>query len=451
MNTPRYKTGRDPRYSQLVHSFDSPHGIHPDAPAGGGGPGHFTSRKQYGDSSVMAYHSHDDLWDIARRTQNLYLAYTLARDKYAGAMILEETGQGLQEILEGLIPGLLTALIVVAGSTGVGAALGGAIGFLFGGLDAGLALLNYLGIGFLIIYVAEHLGEVLGLIRSGIVRAWNAGKGTKSECDDLEEAAREMARALAVLVRLILEGIVAYLLEKGVSAVTSRVGELVASLKKSKFGKGFAEWVEKNVERLINDPRLKPKKRNKTDGNGSSPGERAPTRAEREKSQSNQIFIPGRNGERHVRLDKIRFSQRRVSPEMSDGMPIAVAAENMRKNGWDYSKGVPDMVEYPDGRIVTVDHRRLVAAREARLEEVPARVHLASEQIVDEKQKNRFRLKTRFTDPETGRVYRKGQPPSNWGEAAMFRSANQRVMGYPDFPIEGSPDFPVIIDRKQLR
>jgi hypothetical protein len=109
------------------------------------------------------------------------------------------------------------------------------------------------------------------------------------------------------------------------------------------------------------------------------------------------------------------------------------------------------MVEYPDGRIVTVDHRRLVAAREARLEEVPARVHLASEQIVDEKQKNRFRLKTRFTDPETGRVYRKGQPPSNWGEAAMFRSANQRVMGYPDFPIEGSPDFPVIIDRKQLR
>src|SRR5262245_11676562 len=94
MNTThRYKTPRDPRQSQLVRGFDTLHGIHPDAPAGGGGPGHFTSRKQYGDNSVIAYHSRtgprdaresemvlrmnrsfgeaasaagDDLWDLAR-------------------------------------------------------------------------------------------------------------------------------------------------------------------------------------------------------------------------------------------------------------------------------------------------------------------------------------------------------------------------------------------------
>jgi uncharacterized protein DUF6861 len=411
-----------------------------------------------------------DLRDRVRRTVNLYLAYTLARDKYAGPMILEETGQGLHEILEGLIPGLLTALIVVAGSTGLGAALGGAIGFLFGGvgavpgallgaelgLDAGLVLLDMLGIGFLIIYVGEHLGEVLSLIRSGVVQAWNAGEGTKSEREDVDEAAREMARALAVLVRLILEGIVAYLLAKGLSAVKSRVGELVASLKKSKFGKGFAEWVEKNVERIINDPRFNRSKRDNGTGNPSASSEPAvvlESKAGRSDARSNgrgNRPLPEdlrRKGVRNVWLKEIRYSQGNVSPETSNGTPIKVVADDMRKNGWDYEKGVPDMVEYPDGRIVTVDHRRLVAASQAGLEEVPARVHPASEKIVNKKQKNRFRLQTEFTDPETGKVYKKEDVPSNWGEAAKFRAVNQRLWGYPDFPIEGSPNLPKIRGR----
>ncbi|MBO0800421.1 MAG: hypothetical protein J2P31_16505, partial [Blastocatellia bacterium] len=149
-----------------------------------------------------------------------------------------------------------------------------------------------------------------------------------------------------------------------------------------------------------------------------------------------------------VRLYKIRYSQARVSPEASDGTPIEVMAEYMRNNGWDHEKGYPDMVEYPDGRIVTVDHRRLVAANQAGMEEVPANVHPASEGIDRAKAIKRFKLRVRFTDPETGRIYKRGSIPSNWGEAAKFRSANQRRMGFPDFPIEGSPDLPEIKDRE---
>jgi hypothetical protein len=58
MITPRYKSSRNPRQSQLLNGFDSSHGVHHYAPAGGGGPGRFTSRKQYGDGSVIAFHSH---------------------------------------------------------------------------------------------------------------------------------------------------------------------------------------------------------------------------------------------------------------------------------------------------------------------------------------------------------------------------------------------------------
>ncbi|MBO0800726.1 MAG: hypothetical protein J2P31_18055, partial [Blastocatellia bacterium] len=57
MNSPRYKTPRDPRQGQLLDGFDYGQGIHPDAPAGGGGLGRFTSRKPYGDCSVIAFHS----------------------------------------------------------------------------------------------------------------------------------------------------------------------------------------------------------------------------------------------------------------------------------------------------------------------------------------------------------------------------------------------------------
>jgi hypothetical protein len=108
------------------------------------------------------------------------------------------------------------------------------------------------------------------------------------------------------------------------------------------------------------------------------------------------------------------------------------------------------MVEYPDGRIVTVDHRRLVAASQAGLEEVPATVHPASERIGKKKGK-RFRLDIGFTDPETGKVYKRWDVPSTWGEAAKFRAADQRGMGFPDFPIEGSPNLPKIKKAEKRR
>jgi uncharacterized protein DUF6861 len=297
-----------------MNGFDSPQGVSPDAPAGGGGPGRFTSRKQLGTMSVLSLHSQsgprdakdspwvsrmnqsfaesanvdilDDIWDKGKRAKNVVTAYTLARDKYVGSMIFEETGRGLQELLHGLIPGLLMMLVAVAATTALGAGIGGLIGFCFGGVgavpgaavgaeigfDFGLWLLNWLGIGFLIIYVGKHLAEVLNLLSSGVERAWSAGKGQKSEREDIEQSAKEIARAVGVLVRLILEGIVMYLLEKGTAAVVKQVGELAGKLKESKLGKGFAEWIEKNYQALIDDPRINRKLRETEKSSRSAAG-----------------------------------------------------------------------------------------------------------------------------------------------------------------------------------
>ena len=65
----------------------------------------------------------------------------------------------------------------------------------------------------------------------------------------MDDAARELARATGVLFRLILEGIVAYLLAKGAAQATARVAQLVERLKASRLGAGFARWVEVNREK----------------------------------------------------------------------------------------------------------------------------------------------------------------------------------------------------------
>jgi len=66
------------------------------------------------------------------------------------------------------------------------------------------------------------------------------------------QASDKFARAVAVVIRLVLEGVVLYLTAKGVS----KLPELVAQLRSSRLGEGFAVWVEKNHQRLLNNPKL---------------------------------------------------------------------------------------------------------------------------------------------------------------------------------------------------
>jgi hypothetical protein len=160
---------------------------------------------------------------------------------------------------------------------------------------------------------------------------------------------------------------------------------------------------------------------------------------------------------RQVELDKLHYSQGDVSPKMSlpDGqkVPIETVAADMKTNGFP-KDAAPTVVEYPNGDLVSLDHRRLVAAEKAGIKEVPADVVSATQRLPQNQIDNkRFRLQTTesITDPRTGQIYPPDYVAKTYGEAALIRSANQRILKgkagnllYPDFPLEGSPKIPAV-------
>ena len=101
----------------------------------------------------------------------------------------------------------------------------------------------------------------------------------------------------------------------------------------------------------------------------------------------------------HVKLEDIHYCQAYVSDKMRveviengrkkvEKVDIQNVIKKMKTDGWDYSQSPPDMVIYPCGKIVTVDHRRVVAARLAGIKEIPAKIHKADERLLVEGWKN---------------------------------------------------------------
>jgi hypothetical protein len=280
----------------------------PNSPAWAGGAGQFASPLQYGRSGGLLLHqqtiparvtldrqpgySPSELWDGARC---IFEARFLAEFTYAPQAILEETGRALGDILEGLLPGLIMTGCAVAVCTLLGAVVGGAVGFFaFGagaapgaaigaevGFDVGVALVTYLGLGFMLVYVAGSLGEVTSAMVEGVELAWNArGKSPAARRAGIHAGAKKMAHGMAVFFRLLLEAIVMFLLEKGAAAATARLAELMVKLKASdKLGSGFPEWVGKNYRSLLDDPKVNPQLRGrKSGGTTADDGAPAPTK-----------------------------------------------------------------------------------------------------------------------------------------------------------------------------
>ncbi|MCL2930284.1 MAG: hypothetical protein MGG37_20730 [Trichodesmium sp. MAG_R01] len=182
----------------------------------------------------------------------------------------------------------------------------------------------------------------------------------------------------------------------------------------------------------------------------------------------------------HVKLEDIHYCQAYVSDKMGDGTPIKNVIEDMKKNGWNEDKPPPDMVIYPCGKIVTVDHRRVVAAGLAGIERIPANIHKADELLVslpEAEEWDKFciismllfnhpnylfdcllkyflLLSTRFMvkkDFKHDEKYQKGMAPETWGEAVMLRAANQRERGYKDFALDGTAKVPEIRSSKNQK
>ena len=182
--------------------------------------------------------------------------------------VMQETGMAAYDAVKAIIPALLVSLALVTLTTVVGAGAGAAIGSLGAGVGAvplgvaggsfgfkaGLWILNIVGLAVLIEYMGSSLWEATRHIEAGVRRAWGPTEECRYyPCDgDVFGASEEIALGVAIVIRCILEGIVLYLTVKGVS----RLPELTANLKRSKFGETFAVWVEQNYEQMLSNPKL---------------------------------------------------------------------------------------------------------------------------------------------------------------------------------------------------
>lgn len=208
----------------------------------------------------------------------------------APAAILRETGYQLQSLIEGLLPGLLMMMAVVGASAALGGAIGAAVGALAGGVgavpgaaagatlgtDIGIAVLAWLGLGFLAAAIGRGLGEVSAMVMQAVRLAWDA-HGTPRRDADVQAAGRLMADAVARLMMLILMAIVARLTMGQATGASARAAgsadELIAALRSSRLGAGFADWVAANAPSLLRNPRLRPQ----SGGSGSAAGGSAPS------------------------------------------------------------------------------------------------------------------------------------------------------------------------------
>jgi hypothetical protein len=205
---------------------------------------------------------------IADRVSNVQNALFLAEGKVY-SYVFQEIGTAGYEALKGIIPALIASLAFVTLTTAVGAGAGAAVGSLgfgvgavpFGiaggtlGFKTGLWILNLVGLAFLIEHMGSSLQDAVLRIEFGLVRAWgprSASDGFFCRDGDVEKAADEIALGIAVIIRCILEGVVLFLTAKG----TSKLPELVANLKRSRLGEGFAIWVELNYLQLLKNPRF---------------------------------------------------------------------------------------------------------------------------------------------------------------------------------------------------
>ncbi|WEN14802.1 RES family NAD+ phosphorylase [Rhodanobacter sp. AS-Z3] len=181
----------------------------------------------------------------------------------------------LNEVVNDIVAVLRQCLIVMLTTTGGGALIGGIAGGVFGvgvgaipgvaigagaGAQMGEWILIFMGLKALSEYIVKDMPDIARRYWDGIRMA--ASAATRPQLPQqpviidrftLQIAADTLARAHVSLFVLLLMGILAYL-AKG----RGNMGELAASVRGSKMGPKFADWMARNEGKLKADNRLRP-------------------------------------------------------------------------------------------------------------------------------------------------------------------------------------------------
>ena len=180
----------------------------------------------------------------------------------------------LQGVANDIVAVLRQCLIVMLTTTGGGALIGGIAGGIGGvgvgaipgvvvgagaGAQVGEWILIAMGLKALAEYVVKDMPDIARDYWAGINQAWLAAtppplpqQPVHVDRIAVHHATEKIARAHVAVFVLLLMGIVAYL-AKG----RGSMGELAESVRGSKIGPRFAEWMVSNEGRLRAEPRLR--------------------------------------------------------------------------------------------------------------------------------------------------------------------------------------------------
>ena len=190
--------------------------------------------------------------DLIKRISELISDFTTAIEKsgdYLWASIEKHVEKMMWDTLKGLASTLVMAAALLAVTTAIGAALGalaGGVGAAPGaaaGFEVGMALLEWLGLGMLIVWVGQAIIEIGGAFGSFLGQVWNA----RGDAKKLDAAAFQFAEAVGILLAKLLEALVMYVSAKGMP-------KAMESLQGTKFGEALgktesAKWL---AERAAN-------------------------------------------------------------------------------------------------------------------------------------------------------------------------------------------------------
>ena len=130
---------------------------------------------------------------------------------------------------------------------------------------------------------------------------------------------------------------------------------------------------------------------------------------------------------------RLGFCQDGVSNTTREGIPLSDLANTLSQHGWlrgpdNKLKQPIDVVEFDDGEVVTLDHRRVVAACQENVARVFCRVHNESDRL-SRKDQRRFQFKD-------------GSYAVTYGQAVEARCDQNRLRKMP------SSELPVIRGKK---
>ena len=227
---------------------------HPDSPAGG----------RFFFAAILP-----DI-DKAERTRAVYEAVVLSGRDTPFALF-QETGLQMHPALEDALPTISLAAAVLAVTISAGGDAGKSLAAMAdeageapmaaagagADFDAATALLEFLNLKFLADHLSAKLVAGTQVAALAVERAWDSIDDPVQRDIQIDSAASQLAEAVALLLRGILHSVVGFLLVRGSGARSGQASDLSAGLRRSKLGVGFAEWVDQNRQRILDNPKFR--------------------------------------------------------------------------------------------------------------------------------------------------------------------------------------------------